>query len=218
MPDHPRSRGEYGGEIQRGPLRAGSSPLSRGILVTAIAGVAKVRIIPALAGNTLPGVTSAQGRTDHPRSRGEYVGQGYAVPARGGSSPLSRGIHTRGLRGASGSGIIPALAGNTTTHLTVGVGPTDHPRSRGEYLAAPAAGVVVRGSSPLSRGILVMVVMSGSCPGIIPALAGNTSGRAMRSLPVADHPRSRGEYTSPATRRGFSLGSSPLSRGIPCIH
>ena len=55
---------------------------------------------------------------------------------------------------------------------------------------------------------------------IIPALAGNTSGGTASARRPGDHPRSRGEYAvacAPTTR---SVGSSPLSRGIPssCIY
>ena len=49
---------------------------------------------------------------------------------------------------------------------------------------------------------------------IIPALAGNTSARVVRSSPSRDHPRSRGEYPAPSHRTGGHRGSSPLSRGI----
>ena len=93
--DHPRSRGEY--TQQRPPARhhAGSSPLSRGILLGLVAGLVILGIIPALAGNTCsaPGVET--GTWDHPRSRGEYDGREAAVSRWSGSSPLSRGIPWR---------------------------------------------------------------------------------------------------------------------------
>ena len=91
--DHPRSRGEYQGDLKRKNQIAGSSPLSRGILIKNRPPVLHPRIIPALAGNTLlvsvdgaeeVGIIPAlAGNTDgllgcpllgpdHPRSRGEY--------------------------------------------------------------------------------------------------------------------------------------------------
>ena len=90
--DHPRSRGEYGAQRMEALTAAGSSPLSRGILLAIRRLGPTIRIIPALAGNTVPATTSRASATDHPRSRGEYylVTPGPQPPK--GSSPLSRGI------------------------------------------------------------------------------------------------------------------------------
>ena len=52
-PDHPRSRGEYLEEGQEDCVLTGSSPLSRGIPGVAWQWALRVRIIPALAGNTV---------------------------------------------------------------------------------------------------------------------------------------------------------------------
>ena len=72
----------------------------------------------------------------------------------------------------------------------------------------------LRGSSPLSRGIL-RPVDSGDVPqGIIPALAGNTPPWPAAGSPAWDHPRSRGEYALAREAAGKPGGSSPLSRGI----
>ena len=70
--DHPRSRGEYEADGCYDVVGDGSSPLSRGILACVHHGDAVVRIIPALAGNTLWGGHEGPARRDHPRSRGEY--------------------------------------------------------------------------------------------------------------------------------------------------
>ena len=131
-----------------------------------------------------------------------------------GSSPLSRGIpfwrfrHSRWLR------IIPALAGNTTLLFAMQIIPEDHPRSRGEYSIQRCSGSRNKGSSPLSRGILIgfgTLVLGG---GIIPALAGNTHTWTTPRRGHADHPRSRGEYATRAAGNPKWWGSSPLSRGI----
>ena len=111
--------------------------------------------------------------------------------------------------------IIPALAGNTTGRCQLRRHRTDHPRSRGEYVAAAAAGLTWFGSSPLSRGILVGAAQAAAVRGIIPALAGNTSVSVATGSRSRDHPRSRGEYQSRSRRRRNTMGSSPLSRGIP---
>ena len=112
-PDHPRSRGEYVpvGQLHVAPY--GSSPLSRGILVRCKIIQIRIRIIPALAGNTRRSSPCTASRRDHPRSRGEYGGSHSFCPGMRGSSPLSRGIQYR-IRIQTGiERIIPALAGNT---------------------------------------------------------------------------------------------------------
>ena len=156
------------------------------------------------------------GRRDHPRSRGEYGGGGGQVGHCAGSSPLSRGIRRRSSRHARRSRIIPALAGNTFFEDKTGSIPADHPRSRGEYGgrwgvvpgfwdhprsrgeygALPDTRQRRFGSSPLSRGIQIVIPSTALQLGIIPALAGNTRHRPCRSSRSWDHPRSRGEYSA----------------------
>ena len=92
------------------------------------------------------------------------------------------------------AGIIPALAGNTCLQASAAESSRDHPRSRGEYLCWCCFH-----QWPLR---------------IIPALAGNTTVNFRFKRIDEDHPRSRGEYPGSASRRAFSHGSSPLSRGI----
>ena len=71
--DHPRSRGEYGFPLPASLTLFGSSPLSRGILLVLRGWDEELRIIPALAGNTLVPVYLQWQVKDHPRSRGEYT-------------------------------------------------------------------------------------------------------------------------------------------------
>ena len=52
------------------------------------------------------------------------------------------------------------------------------------------------GSSPLARGLLVLVLLGGGLGGIIPARAGFTSADTLRYVSEADHPRSRGVYAT----------------------
>ena len=93
--DHPRSRGEYTPDENGGTWGLGSSPLSRGIRGFGPCTALGLGIIPALAGNTSPCPFSGDGDPDHPRSRGEYVRADSKGSNPYGSSPLSRGIHTR---------------------------------------------------------------------------------------------------------------------------
>ena len=92
--DHPRSRGEYMRSCCIGVRDVGSSPLSRGIRTVNSHEPPRRGIIPALAGNTAPGRGITLERTDHPRSRGEYLSHGREILRNRGSSPLSRGIPT----------------------------------------------------------------------------------------------------------------------------
>ena len=126
----------------------------------------------------------------------------------------------RGMGSLLATRIIPALAGNTLGQGRPAPSRGDHPRSRGEYnggrLGVPGRG----GSSPLSRGILVVAGVTAAHLRIIPALAGNTAISAAAPPRVADHPRSRGEYARSRSGGHWPDGSSPLSRGIqprtPC--
>ena len=192
-------------------------------------------IIPALAGNTRASHPCLHRGPDHPRSRGEYtneinVGQCVlpdhprsrgeyllwltTVPVHVGSSPLSRGILFRSEVFVEGPGIIPALAGNTKSPTPTPPVIRDHPRSRGEYAIPAAISSSYMGSSPLSRGIPCRIGRSAFQLGIIPALAGNTTLYNPANMPVADHPRSRGEYIWHIGHLPARCGSSPLSRGI----
>ena len=153
--DHPRSRGEYQPSVSGQLGGNGSSPLSRGIRHSGASGSGR--------------------HEDHPRSRGEY----HMVPSLRitpiGSSPLSRGIRPMMQLCEILARIIPALAGNTSRVVTVRTALWDHPRSRGEYPCRPEESFNASGSSPLSRGIQSVSVAGGDGPGIIPALAGNTT-------------------------------------------
>ena len=214
-PDHPRSRGEYGRKWPAGSPGWGSSPLSRGIRSTLRAGERSIRIIPALAGNTVDLYGDQVLIGDHPRSRGEYASGASGMCGAGGSSPLSRGILSPGSNSMPSRRIIPALAGNTGPVRVVDGCCSDHPRSRGEYLISfPLTGSTM-GSSPLSRGILTIGHDAEGAHGIIPALAGNTRATSAARRSRTDHPRSRGEYSGFPCFRGGVVGSSPLSRGIP---
>ena len=152
----------------------GSSPLSRGIRPSEHSIGLRRRIIPALAGNTVEDRLPRTAPADHPRSRGEYAGREAVDVTWTGSSPLSRGIPSPRAPLPRRRRIIPALAGNTTSHLSSTPTRTDHPRSRGEYAAARASSAHAMGSSPLSRGILLRQWFVTGRTGIIPALAGNT--------------------------------------------
>ena len=152
--DHPRSRGVYFLIPLHTVFRPGSSPLARGLPFQTAWIPVQSRIIPARAGFTGSRSTAGRRRPDHPRSRGVYPLDPRAAAFIAGSSPLARGLPLCQSTPITSSGIIPARAGFTTPTPSARCRPTDHPRSRGVYVAVADATVVAKGSSPLARGLL----------------------------------------------------------------
>ena len=71
------------------------------------------------------------------------------------------------------------------------------------------------GSSPLARGLPLTQAFNMPASRIIPARAGFTSAGRPGRRRTADHPRSRGVYTSVRPWPAGTSGSSPLARGLP---
>ena len=78
----------------------------------------------------------------------------------------------------------------------------------------PSCGTSGNGSSPLARGLLIVVVVIDDLLGIIPARAGFTCPSAGRARHERDHPRSRGVYATSHAHEQLLEGSSPLARGL----
>ena len=149
---HPRSRGENSQAEETLRPRTGSSPLTRGKLVSTIDQRVGERLIPAHAGKTSRRMHPRTSAPAHPRSRGENPVAGECRARRDGSSPLTRGKH--GCRGRSlvGLRLIPAHAGKTSPcRASRGRSPA-HPRSRGENPTWRTGALTAWGSSPLTRG------------------------------------------------------------------
>ena len=171
-------------------------------------------IIPARAGFTCGALRSPICEVDHPRSRGVYprVDEGFRGDA--GSSPLARGLQRR-IQGASKPlRIIPARAGFTPECSSPPRKPRDHPRSRGVYEQLSRPGDLMKGSSPLARGLQHRELGPENCRRIIPARAGFTHEEITIWLEDGDHPRSRGVYLEEDSGLVAFLGSSPLARGL----
>ena len=94
----------------------------------------------------------------------------------------------------------------------------DHPRSRGVYAIPDERLAVVVGSSPLARGLLLVLQVILHLARIIPARAGFTLRTHLVELHAQDHPRSRGVYPPPPPGFFCGVGSSPLARGLPNHH
>ena len=149
----------------------------------------------------------------HPRSRGENSSD--ATPAKDsvGSSPLTRGKHTRREITRNKHGLIPAHAGKTIKPALKGFMGVAHPRSRGENSFPGDAGGRGLGSSPLTRGKHQAGSSAGNVNGLIPAHAGKTRPESRRPTGSRAHPRSRGENMVWEPIRAYPVGSSPLTRG-----
>ena len=130
-----------------------------------------------------------------------------------GSSPLTRGKLSNGLRSPSRPRLIPAHAGKTEKAGIPAQLGSAHPRSRGENAAPTGTPRGSQGSSPLTRGKpSVQVVVLGS-QGLIPAHAGKTFCVFLFLNYEGAHPRSRGENLSTQQKPLARSGSSPLTRG-----
>ena len=91
--------------------------------------------------------------------------------------------------------IIPARAGFTCSFRRHTVTPWDHPRSRGVYEVATWDDLAWHGSSPLARGLPLVLSEEMQAVRIIPARAGFTHKNVMLLEVATDHPRSRGVYS-----------------------
>ena len=170
-------------------------------------------LIPAHAGKTNARRRRAHRPRAHPRSRGENPSSRSPVSAHRGSSPLTRGKQFPLIFCAFRPGLIPAHAGKTPGCFWPAMNTTAHPRSRGENRMIAGAGVLVLGSSPLTRGKQDDCGRGSLSTGLIPAHAGKTSGSRIAFPATRAHPRSRGENLRARPRNTGSCGSSPLTRG-----
>ena len=92
---HPRSRGENVGQLVPVLGGQGSSPLTRGKRWHTWRSWARRGLIPAHAGKTFAAIPRCPRSRAHPRSRGENGVVDFRSLCRWGSSPLTRGKHTR---------------------------------------------------------------------------------------------------------------------------
>ena len=180
--DHPRTRGVYRAALRKGLRGGGSSPHTRGLLVTTGFRGLSPGIIPAHAGFTCRPTSRPLTPRDHPRTRGVYrlVVEGGVAPR--GSSPHTRGLHHRASRNRDRARIIPAHAGFTARQQGSSRAREDHPRTRGVYTPSITAVATHRGSSPHTRGLHGRLARNVLVLRIIPAHAGFTATNVDDSL------------------------------------
>ena len=133
-----------------------------------------------------------------------------------GSSPLTRGAHSRNDAHGRKEGLIPAHAGSTVGEFRALRRMRAHPRSRGEHPETAKNLLELWGSSPLTRGAHVFTAGFSPLFGLIPAHAGSTPHRHTQKQQNRAHPRSRGEHVVRLVFTTGVWGSSPLTRGAPC--
>ena len=195
----------------------GSSPHTRGAqdLDKAISGL--WRIIPAYAGSTIRTWTPPRDPADHPRIRGEHEARHPVAASDAGSSPHTRGAREKRHIFYRHVGIIPAYAGSTSTLAPPTVSLRDHPRIRGEHRNESRGEQYIVGSSPHTRGALMISMCGAGTRGIIPAYAGSTIRAKAYDPNRRDHPRIRGEHPLFDHERSRREGSSPHTRGARVV-
>ena len=139
----------------------------------------------------MPAVTE---EGDHPRTRGVYY------PYLSQNSPILW--------------IIPAHAGFTTRLAARSPELWDHPRTRGVYPSECHSDSPSYGSSPHTRGLLLVAAQSHDGVRIIPAHAGFTHSTPFCEGRAPDHPRTRGVYNVISNGKLSISGSSPHTRGL----
>ncbi len=194
-PVHPRMRGEHRCALLESIVLRGSSPHARGTPRCRCLDRSTWRFIPACAGNTSVSAPSATSHT--------------------GSSPHARGTHAEASWWRHSVRFIPACAGNTPAAIHRCAWKTVHPRMRGEHLASWACTSAANGSSPHARGTRPFITPANAIERFIPACAGNTTWPRAPPVPIAVHPRMRGEHTSSVKPIWSRVGSSPHARGTP---
>ena len=135
-PDHPRIRGEHLVTRDQTLVVGGSSPHTRGARWSWSVRRAGDGIIPAYAGSTAGSFFWRRTWSDHPRIRGEHVAEIEGEGSLVGSSPHTRGAPSGANLLGSPVRIIPAYAGSTGRAGRSTSRSSDHPRIRGEHLAA----------------------------------------------------------------------------------
>ena len=158
---------------------------------------------------------SRRRRRAHPHSRGENFLLSDGSKLTSGSSPLTRGKLDAARRVRADDGLIPTHAGKTCFRRRRGRGRRAHPHSRGENLANTAVAALNAGSSPLTRGKLILTFCVCVLLGLIPTHAGKTCDALLSALIIWAHPHSRGENSLTLIHCSPLPGSSPLTRGKP---
>ena len=107
----------------------------------------------------------------------------------------------------------PRIRGDHSIDSTRDAYQGDHPRMRGDHMTLDRLAAIAEGSSPHARGPLQRVAGDAGATGIIPACAGTTASIRPDAPLWWDHPRMRGDHSSPVESMMKCSGSSPHARG-----
>ena len=170
--------------------------------------------IPAHAGKTCGAPYTPAPNQEHPRARGENVAFPFRHRGFQGTSPRTRGKHSRQLWWKHHPGNIPAHAGKTTAvvccppprtgNIPAHAGKTgrdlvrfaqgqEHPRARGENTIQDYYPIGGTGTSPRTRGKRTPATCLPDPHRNIPAHAGKTHTCSVPTGSASEHPRARGE-------------------------
>ena len=174
---------------------------------------AKIRFIPAYAGNARFATPETSAWAVHPRVCGERVYNSSVTGQLSGSSPRMRGTRCRSRAVGGSARFIPAYAGNARPQWPRCCRRAVHPRVCGERPSAAYRARGQCGSSPRMRGTLRNYRPSRPSVRFIPAYAGNASELPTKPSLRPVHPRVCGERVLPAATFEFHRGSSPRMRG-----
>ena len=114
---------------------------------------------------------------------GELSKPSWAIVQLDGSSPLARGTQDLDRLGYVADRFIPAYAGNSYERKKVTEYTSVHPRLRGELWEPSEEALVWDGSSPLTRGTPPEKFYDGVRSRFIPAYAGNSGGKNLKTIP-----------------------------------
>ena len=216
-PDHPRVRGERGGNVSSDASSVGSSPRARRTLLGNLCARLGDRIIPACAENAHCLCHCAGRDADHPRVRGERPTDLYVIASLIGSSPRARRTLGDNEQLSIDERIIPACAENAVAASGRRSSARDHPRVRGERSVMSIAGRGSTGSSPRARRTPEPETGDAPLERIIPACAENARPPGATSTRRSDHPRVRGERFGTVSVTRYRVGSSPRARRTPTL-
>ena len=149
---HPRTRGAT--PVSESPAEriAGPSPHTRGNPVTHGRRAGGRGSIPAHAGQPVTAALSGPASRVHPRTRGATVSTPAAPRSASGPSPHTRGNPRGGVHGVTGTGSIPAHAGQPRRARVARRRLRVHPRTRGATQRPAFATARNWGPSPHTRG------------------------------------------------------------------
>ena len=168
---------------------------------------------PAGAGTTYRLRAVRDGRRDHPRGRGDDIGEQVNGIIFAGPPPRARGRPTSWTKAAASSGTTPAGAGTTPPPSSTGLGARDHPRGRGDDRSGSCTPAPCRGPPPRARGRLATAANASAFPRTTPAGAGTTPCPPRTPATSRDHPRGRGDDGTSRPGPVVCRGPPPRARG-----